>query len=295
MAYVPFKSDFEVESVTIYAENLERLSNGQRAAALEAVNTYGFAIISRPQPLDTEKQLLAIAKHFGGIVMHDKSEGNGITTIRANNDALYLSQSNAEHDFHTDCTYMHANFAKVVMLQCVKPCDEGGDSLLFSAINGFRFMEQHHPKALRALQTGKVRFKRGHAIGERPVFSDNVVSGGRLAFTFRHDTVAELTFSSEETRDAYEILTHYMHLPENVLQFRMEANQILVLDNIGVAHGRTAYSPTSGRTVHRLQLDGEAPGLNLGIATQKSDKRDVFYRDLLSAGMPAGMTARKVR
>ena len=81
-----------------------------------------------------------------------------------------------------------------------------------------------------------------------------------LASTYADDPV---------TQRGVDMVRAYLKDEANVLRFMLEPNQILLLDNWSVLHGRTAFADGDTRRLHRINFLGDAPfaeeRLELGI------------------------------
>lgn len=281
MAVKHFSSEFDPLTVTFRCKTLSTFDPRIYSKALDALITYGFFILEASDNENPREQLRVFGDSFGNPILHPKSDPDGITEIKSESNKVYLSKSNEEHMLHTDCSYLQTPNADVIMLQCIKSCDDGGDSLLCSGSLLYERMKNAFPRELDILKKNLIGYRRDKQSAKKRVFDEACLDSGNLAMTFRLDDVSSLEFPNSEVEKAYQIFSEIAMDPESVLKFKLKENQTIVVDNMAVMHGRSGYGINSGRLVHRLQLSGcpfrDMLGINVRSTTNREENNESFF------------------
>ncbi len=134
-------------------------------------------------------------------------------------------------------------------------------------------MARNHAKLLPSLfRPDAMSIQRTGIRCLRPVF--NWV-GGRVQMVYREDDVAS-TIVHPESGEAFSVLRDFILDPENIAEFRLQPNWIVVLDNLRLLHGRTSFPASQPRRMNRLNFDGTGPFgryLSFGIIPEYSELR----------------------
>ncbi|WP_076588814.1 TauD/TfdA family dioxygenase [Vibrio ostreicida] len=225
---------------------------------VEKFNRYGVALVEHYQTHTPEGLLLKLGRFFGNPVGHDRSDSNGITVIsNLNGFEGYLGASYTEHPLHTGGVYSDEP-PIVLLLQCIKPSSQGGDSILVSSKKIHDFLSKEDPHGLGLLKfSGALTMKRGDAKASRAVFDDKYLGNGSYMFSFRCDDVVEYEVSPSTLITTLAKIKNFIDLPENQVRLRLKENQILIADNSAVMHARTKFPQDEDRKLLRLTLDGK--------------------------------------
>jgi alpha-ketoglutarate-dependent taurine dioxygenase len=152
-----------------------------------------------------------------------------------------LVTSDRELDFHTD----HHRVDLIAWL-CLQQTSEGGESLLADGLAAFRSLSPAHQQQLR--QT--MLFEHPIFEGDRsthPVVEDGP-SGPRLYCSFWFEAPPDA-----ETAEALRAFKRAVHAHE-VARFRLAPEDVLVIDNRRILHGRTAITGSKDRHLERYWL-----------------------------------------
>ena len=182
--------------------------------------------------------------------------------------AIPVSQTSATTGFHTDSSNKDV-LPDLIGLLCEKPAIRGGESLVSNALFAFDRLQKQAPHALEVLSTpllrdlvapGTDRSEAARLANEIPVFATSERPEG---VTFRymrywiergHERVGKTL--RQQVVEALDRLDALLADDDAVVRFRLEAGDILWVNNRTIAHNRTAYrsAPGAPRILHRMWL-----------------------------------------
>ena len=283
----------------------------------------GYLILSPPS--DDQNLLLDITRLFGKVQRHERSPENGIVEIRSKKVDVHDQQVVSDMHFfaHTDGAYLEGMTQydggtfrvappKIVVLQCIKPAQEGGASFL---VDGkailLSVLKNHHHliNTLFSLNCFSI-CRENHLVMSLPVFKK--LPSGNFSIRFSYD---QDLYASKDSMEKLSFFNeNYILNPAFITQFSLSNREILVLDNHRYLHGRTAVK--GDRLLKRIWIYDEAlstemrnPSTNGGLyygsiqhATRalthynpytpiKAEEEKFFYKDL-SVGIYLPETAR---
>lgn len=214
---------------------------------------------------------LALGQRIGkpidryGLVYDVTDLGRSYQTSR-----IPISQTNAETSFHTDSSAIDC-LPDVVGLMCLRPALSGGESQVVSVPAVYQRLAASDPKAISLLHQDYIRdiVTPGSAFSlenlrknQFPIFSHQ----GRRGLTFRymrywiergHQKAGALLDAAQTA--AFDALDRTLCAEDLVLQFKLEARNILWVNNFKVAHNRTNYQdydePDQKRLLLRMWLE----------------------------------------
>lgn len=251
---------------TLFVNSLNKLSESSLINICWAMNNLGFCIIETKEDINIPS-FKSLENYFGNIVKHSRSKRNGIVTIKEiPNMPNYLATTNQSHPPHTDGVYLD-NPPKFVAMLCVSQSEIGGESII---IRG-RDVYMHMLKAF-----GQSFFKSGIQFTLRRAEQESTHS------IFQQSLDAMYLFYRDDKTAPIRIINNYELLmflefqkfiinPTNQIVFKLKKNQILILNNFSVLHGRKEYLDVENkhkRCMYRLWFDGQnefASKINLGF------------------------------
>jgi gamma-butyrobetaine dioxygenase len=149
----------------------------------------------------------------------------------------------------------------------------GGDSMLADGVAVAGALRASDPKAFEILSTTVVPFRFHDATDDirhsAPIIELDT-DEQPIAIRFNNWIRDVDPFANEEFYDAYLTMWQMLRDPANVLAFRLDAGDTVCFDNRRVLHGRTEFSPQSGRRhlqgcyVDRDMLESRLRRLSLG-------------------------------
>lgn len=167
--------------------------------------------------------------------------------------AIPVSQTSAETTFHTDSSARDI-LPDLVGLLCLYPARLGGESRLSSAVRAYEEIRSSRSDHLAILSREHIRDlvtpgtskEPAQLLSNRfPIFSIDPETG-ELTFRYMRYWIekgqarANLPLT-EEHCEALDHLDERLSAKENVVSFRMEAGDILWVNNRTIAHNRTAF------------------------------------------------------
>ncbi|GEM_PF-2184817 len=212
------------------------------------LNRRGFVLVSITSKPDIH-ELIRWQNEYLGSSMKDRGLNKGMySTVMAEKNGKFFVNSNLTQPIHTDEGHTSV-FPRYISLYCETPSASGGISTLV------------HSKGL--LKNLKINF--GDNI--RLLFDQNAVcvknvSGyesksllirlkdGRTGISY--SPILRGLSCDEPIFDVYSGITKYVHDPENQIRFRLSKNQLLIIDNCRVLHGRTKFPASDDRVLYRM-------------------------------------------
>ncbi|WP_419190773.1 TauD/TfdA family dioxygenase [Saltatorellus ferox] len=185
--------------------------------------------------------------------------------------AIPISMTRASTGLHTDSSARDCVPGTVALL-CERPSSDGGESLIADAFSACRWIRDNRPEVDEILQRSFVRkivtpgLDKGLDSLRRNRFPI-VRWGPEFEFRYMRYWIVEgqkelgQPLSTAEL-GAFDLLDETLMRPEFLTTFRLEAGDMLFVNNTHLAHGRTAYGevPAGGRLLWRMWLDERAAG-----------------------------------
>jgi alpha-ketoglutarate-dependent taurine dioxygenase len=206
-----------------------------------------------PKP---QENLLALKKFFGSVLRHRRSDEHGIVAVEnlynspANN--VSRSATNRMHPMHTDGT-ADIDTPKAVALQCELNSQNGGYSQIVYGESVYEYLMKNHPQELQKLLTHSISITNlGGKTDTRPIF---IEKEGRISMSFKADSVVTIKVPPPIEK-VFKMIRNYVNDPSNQFIFKLKVNQIQILDNTSVLHGRTSFPDNEVRKINRLWFDG---------------------------------------
>ncbi len=246
----------DISQATLKVKTVAEISELERQSLFYILNKFKFVILECEALPNPQENLLALTKFFGSVIRHRRSDENGIVPVEnlynflANN--VSRSVTNQMHPLHTDGS-ADSEPPKIVAMQCEIPSQSGGFSQIVYGESIYKYLIENYPQELQKLFTNTVTITNlGGKTDTRAIF---VEKQGRISITFKADSIVTITVPPQIT-DVFNIIKNYVNDPENQLIFKLKANQILLLDNTSVLHGRTSFPDSEIRKINRLWFDG---------------------------------------
>ena len=230
------------------------------SAVTEAIQFPG-AVRLQAFEADSENTLLAKLALDLGKVVADRPRAdqqalveNGFITriesrpqpVKDNLGFNILSSTAEEFPPHTD-HYLHSHPADVVMFQCVTYDPAGGETLLIYLRNILENIKTEYVPLLRKVayptHFGKVAIIEGNDV--QTSIRYNRVEIERAAKVRQEPLDAEQELALDALDEAIQAAAQ---------RFALHADECLVVNNRTALHGRTAFSPQSGRLLKRVRL-----------------------------------------
>ncbi len=248
-------SKIDITQVTLKISKVAEISEPEQQRLFEIFNKFKFIILECEPLPNIQENLLGLKKFFGSIKKHKRSSPNGVTSIEnLGNSSLattYLADTNQAHLMHTDGSF-EMKPPKIVAMQCERASKNGGLSQIVYAKSVYEYLMENYLQELQRLFTHPLTITRGDQTATRTVF---VEKEGRISMTFRADSIISIAIPLQLEK-VFRIIKNYVNDPKNQFIFKLKANQIVILDNTSVLHGRTSFPDNEVRKLNRLWFDG---------------------------------------
>lgn len=250
-----FDGTLELGKACLSVTGIRQLLDSQDVERLlTPFNRYGFAILECDPIENMAEDFLCLAKIFGNITQHNRSDEKGIVTIGITQGfSAYLGASHEPHPLHTDGPFEKTP-PKVMALQCETPDPTGGLSLLVSSKAIYRYLLQQDYKGLELLFNPYIfSVQRDNQFERKAIFE---CKDDRIGMVYRSNDGKANVSNLSEANSVFSLIRIFIQDPKNQLKFKLKKGNILVVDNTSVLHGRTGFSPNSLRKLNRLNFDG---------------------------------------
>ncbi len=246
----------DIRQVTLQVSKVAEISESEQHKLFEILNKFKFIIIQYEDSLHPQENFLALSKFFGLVKRHHRSDNNGIVAVenlyKSLDTKTSRSATNRMHPMHTDGS-ADIDPPKIVALQCEIPSQNGGFSQIVYGEEIYEYLIKNYPEELQNLFTNPVTIKNlGNKTDTRAIF---IEKQGRILITFKADSLVSIEIP-DKIKNAFQIIKNYVNDPNNQFIFKLKANQILILDNTSVLHGRTSFPDNEVRKLNRLWFDG---------------------------------------
>lgn len=222
--------------------------------------------------------LTALARELMTIRPHRDAGPDGVTEITDNGPAAagYAAFTRAGLVPHTDGTAA-ADPPQMLLLACVQPADEGGETLLADGAQVIAALAGSHPGALAALSAPKAARFGTPADGYLGAVCESA-GQGRMRVRLRLDDLARFSPDAAAAVPALRAV-----ISAHTTTLRLGPGEGVVLCNTRWLHGREPYA---GRRVMLRVLGDPLPGT--GILPGFPHRRPAVH-----PAVPAGCTARE--
>ena len=256
----PFDSTLSPGCITARVDSTSSMSEVQLLKVIQIFNQYGIVLIDNKHRKRQIENLLCLTPLLGRTAQHNLTDRFGVYRIRPSKtpNLHYPGTSNVKHPLHTDGAFL-AMPEKVVALQCIQPAEIGGETLLASSqrIIDHLIGVFGKERVNDLYQKDCIHIDRDGEKASSP-FLQNIGGNNNPLFRFRDDTFAKIEVSINVI-DMYQEIKNFLSIKENHLEIIMSKNQIIVIDNHSVLHGRNEFPISCYREYNRANFhaDGE--------------------------------------
>ncbi len=231
---------------------------------------YGFMLV---RGTDTEPgSLVDIASAFGRI---NPTNFGVLFDVVSVPEPVDLAYTPVGLSAHTDQPYRGPSPC-IQFLHALANEAPGGDSTIVDGLAAVEALRASDPEAFEVLSTTDVQFRydigTDVVVGRSPMIELDRRGGlRRLRFSPRLDFAPAI---DPDTLDVYyrgrRWLAAHLNDPANLIAFRLEAGDALVVDNARVLHGRTPFDPTIGnRHLQGCYIDHDGPDTMWRLALRR--------------------------
>jgi hypothetical protein len=212
---------------------------------LTEVQQNGYALVDAHRC--SEDPLLELSSFLGTRQLHARANEQGL--VGYNEDEIdptwrdyrreYRGVGNEEFELHTDGAFIHGPGVDrpiAIMLHCVEPAVHGGVTLLVDGQSIYRHGYNRDPGLFTELRKSQFSFCRDNMVAaNQPIFAD--VNYSRVGIRWRFD---QTVYGSLQALDVMRTFhTEYIARSAPDLEVRLDAGQVLVIDNTRMLHART--------------------------------------------------------
>lgn len=231
------------------------------------IETYGFCVVKAwDNSITSLKQVSCL---FGNLQLHIRSDQEGVVGGNDNISKTWLDYkqeyrgiTNDEFHPHTDGTFVQGlisgkqsafkvNPPKMLLLQCVRKAKNGGTNILVDSKPILYEINQQNPQMFDILSSpGCITYCRDDQLAiDIAVYRR--VKENLYYIRFRYDAA---TYTPSWSRAAVESLHYDYHLNEKYqTRVDLQQNDILIIDNLRVLHGREAFASDHHQEVRKLR------------------------------------------
>jgi len=248
-------SSINVNQITLKISKVSEVSKIEQQNIWQILNDFNFVILDCEPSENPRENIVALKNFLGSIKWHKRSEEDGIVPVRyLPNSPGYLDTTNNIAPMHTDGSF-EIDPPKMVALQCEVPSQNGGMSQIVHAQSIYEYLAINHPQELRTLFDNEAFYiERGDQIATHAIFK---LENNKVIMIFRSETADASIQIKAKVKNAFDLIKDYVNNPKNQFTFKLKANQILVIDNTSILHGRSAYARDEARRLNKLWFSGK--------------------------------------
>jgi len=242
---------------------------------------YGLAIVEFEEI--SYDDFPELKKIFGNTSPHQKQDDRGRLVV----DPLFptsigVATVDEVHMPHTDETYM-PNPSKIVALACEIPAASGGGlSTITSGVAMYDYARNNFPEHFQYLFLPDVLSIRRALVGTGYKVEHDLLAifatqpSGRISMRWRsNDTYVEKI--NPEAKSVYLSLCDFVMDDKFTLKHYLKKNQLLLMDNSGVIHGRTIYQKGERRLLWRMNFYNDGILKNRLVCGLDPDSEQKLY------------------
>lgn len=216
----------------------------------EIVNELGYIVIEIPE--HSNKIEAYLENIFGGYMVDKNPEQLNYTKLQYSAGSKYYALSSLAQPIHTDEGYTSI-YPKYVVLYCQSESTIGGCSIIVKFNPLFELIKNNYPLSIDKLfSQNALKVYNANGCETKPLlfnFDDNV--------GISYSPVLKKLVGDEDILDVFKFITSYVHDVRNQIRFKLKKNQLLILDNRKVLHGRTSFQNSETRVLYRYWLNKE--------------------------------------
>ncbi|MHC0067441.1 TauD/TfdA family dioxygenase [Nostoc sp. UIC 10890] len=259
----------EIENLIIRVKSVLEMPVSKEAEMANKFNEFGFVILEHEPSATPKNNLLKLSDYFGTIIQHEHSDSQGIVPISpVDSYPEYVNTTTTDLSLHTDGAFTITP-PKVMAMQCQIAAANGGFTKLIDGKLVYEHLKRTNPVGLLTLfNPNAITVKRDNKKATKPIFEEHHAG---LIVRFRADNAAHVSVESKSFA-AFKSFENFVNNPDNQVIFKLAQNQIIIVDNTRVLHGRTAFCKQEYRLLNRLWFDGQSNIINLKFGISIAQK-----------------------
>lgn len=221
---------------------------------IKIIDKYGFVVIDLNSISNLNLENLAYwqEKFLGKIFCEKNPKKLTYCKVSAMPNSKYFVGSSFSQPLHTDEGYTHS-YPKYISLYCEKQATLGGISTLVDFLQIYPKLKLKFKNTLHELEKeDAVVVNSIIGLEKKPVlFFDKKTGTPGISYCA---TLKEM-YCNEQTFKIFDYITNFIHNPKNQIRFQLNENQLLIINNSRMLHGRTAFDDNEPRTLYRFWFD----------------------------------------
>lgn len=242
------------ESMILYQPTtllIEEFSNKYFSFILDRLHIDNFIVLdlSKIDNLDLN-DLADWQEAFLGENMTEKNPQQlKYAKIAPSKEGKYYANSNKSQPLHTDEGYASV-WPKYISLYCRYPARTGGITTIVNFTKLYQNLKEEYSHILDQLAYADAITIRGvDGVISKPIL---IKSDTDVCDSITYTAVLTELICSALIFEVYNYITSYIHKPQNQTRFRLTENQLLIINNEKILHGRTAFSHEEKRELYRF-------------------------------------------
>eukprot|EP01084_Bolivina_argentea_P304811 526512_1 len=280
----PFNCSLNINNVKLPISSTSHFqsNNDLTNEFIEIFNKYGFVILQCKQDANysaaecLEYNQLNMQYLFGSISHYEKADERGFVTINSLDPTSYqVATATEQHLPHTDGAYS-PNPEKIVTLGCMVPCKSGGGQTIL--VSGQNIIEYIY---------NLCELEEDYYIGYKKMFEIDCITIGRKllnsdlyreiekpilkSIKWENKNVIEMCYradrhvlrmnDNENLTKLWDKIKLFVDNEQNQLKYQLKENEIAVLDNYSVLHGRSTFEEGELRIMKRMNFENDKKGM----------------------------------
>lgn len=220
------------------------------------LNNNGFCIVNNVQ--NAIEFFQKKSDIFGDIIHQTndkKSLGYSVSYSQNNKPTNYQLNSNRAQPLHTDGHYAPIT-PKFIALYCVNQSYKGGISQIIKSQDIYSYLQNKCTLDTKSLFDTKINYKRKSPTGGYFDYSRSLFNLNDDKLEINYNPIMYSISSTIRIENTLRLINYYCANPNNQIQFRLKSNQLLVMNNLSVLHGRSSFPIDSERKMERFWLTG---------------------------------------
>lgn len=195
--------------------------------------------------IDTISNLLT--KHFGKPISFRNRKQLPYAKVQPEIETQHYVTSNWAQPLHTDEGHTRI-YPQTLALFCAQPAENGGISLLVEFQSLYALLKERYGQETSVLfDDSCLLVSNVYGQEHKPLLTKDKT--GKIGISY--SSILNELYCSESVFEMYNFITNYVHNPDNQIRYKLQKNQILILDNTQVLHSRTAFNANSNRLLYR--------------------------------------------
>ncbi|WP_392476274.1 TauD/TfdA family dioxygenase [Nostoc sp. C110] len=226
---------------------------------VEVIGVRDYCILTFSSTLDIQ-EFAEKANPFFGDLMSQTQEASSLIYSVEYNPQFNLSNmqlnSNSAQPMHTDGHFKEKS-PKYLCLYCCEQAKNGGFSQMVFADDVYSYIKSLSLEIAEQLFSEYIEYSRRRPKGGLFKYNKKLFfrrNDGKIGISY-NPIMYEIK-ADKKIEQALTLINYFTNKPSSQTIFRLQPNEMLILDNERVLHGRTSFDRTSRRKLKRLWFAG---------------------------------------